>query len=167
MNNFVMIFICLLCFISGLLVAWYFTGHKYCIIIRNLRKENSKNRVLVRLFDIWMMADTKKKIDQFLFDKEIMSIVIYGMSTLGVRLFKRLENSDKVKVSYALDYNPQINVPGIEVYTPGSEKKENVDAVIVTAVFSFDEIKKMLLESGYKKIYAIDEMLYEILSNQV
>lgn len=164
MDNCLVIFVNMICFVLGLFAAWYFTGHKYCIIIRNLRKENVKNRLLVRLYDVWMMADTKKTIAQYLLEKEIKSVVIYGMSTLGVRLFKKLKNDNRVRVVYALDCNPQINIPGIKIYAPGNEKKEVVDAVIVTAVVSFDGIKKMLLENGYQKIYAIDEVLYEILS---
>lgn len=163
MNNYCVILIGLLCFAIGMIVAWYFTGRKYCNMIRNLRKENAKNRLLVRMFDIWMMADTKKTIEQYLIEKEVRSVVIYGMSTLGVRLFKRIEISGKVRVAYALDKNLQINIPGIKIYSPGNEKKEDVDAVIVTAVASFDGIKKMLLENGYYKIVAIDEILYEIL----
>lgn len=88
------------------------------------------------------------------------------MSFLGIRLFKKLENSDHIKVAYALDRNPEIQIPGIRIYMPGEENKENIDAVVVTAVTSFDVIKKELLIRGYDRIYAIDEILYELLIDQ-
>lgn len=167
MNIFLFILTGSICFALGLIIAWYATGHKYCLLIDNLRKENAKNRVILRLYDVWMMVDAREKtIDQLLLEKEIRTVVIYGMSFLGVRLFKKLENSNHVKVAYALDRNPLIGIPGIKIYVPGEEKNEDIDAVIVTAVTSFDVIKKELMARGYNRVYAIDEILYELLMDR-
>lgn len=154
------------CFIFGLLIAWFFTGHKYCLLINSLNREIAKNRVIVRLYDVWMMVDAEKKeIDQLLSEKDIKTVVIYGMSFLGIRLYKKLECSSKVNVVYAMDRDPQVELPGIKIYVPGEEENVDVDVVIVTAITSFDMVKKELSERGYDKICALDEILYELLSD--
>ena len=77
MNIFLFISTGCVCFILGLIAAWYFTGHKYCLLINNMVKENTKNRVILRLYDVWMMADAKgKAIDQFFLEKEIFETSI-------------------------------------------------------------------------------------------
>ena len=166
MNNCLFVLTGCICFMLGLIIAWYFTGHKYCLLINNLKKENAKNRIIVRLYDVWMMIDAEKKeIGQFLSKKEIKTVVIYGMSFLGIRLYKKLEGSE-VNVIYAMDRDPQVELPGIKIYVPGEEKIEDVDAVIVTAITSFDMIKKELSTRGYGNIYALDEILYEMIADK-
>lgn len=167
MDSFSFMLTGIVCFMFGLIISWYFTGHKYCLMINNIKKENAKNRLIVRLYDVWMMSEADgKEIEQFLLEKKIRTVAIYGMSFLGIRLFKKLENSKNVTVLYALDQDPQIELQGIKIYVPGEEENENTEAVIVTAITSFDMIKRELLVRGYTQIYALDEILYELLSHK-
>lgn len=151
----------------GLFLGWYFTGHRYCVQIKHLRALSEKYLMWVRLYDIWMMDDERgRTIENYLIARGSRDVAIYGMSYLGVRLCRRLKQSGIINVEYALDINPQIYLPDVKIYYPGSEKR-NVDSVIVTAIYSFDAIKDRLLQSGYKHVYAIDEILYDLLKDNV
>lgn len=149
----------------GFVLGWYFTGHKYCIQLKGLEHLLEKYLVWVRLYDVWMMDDARgKSIDQYLKSKGIESIAIYGMSYLGVRLCKRLEQNGIIKVAYAIDHNPQIQLPEMKIYHPGKEKR-SVDTVIVTSLYSYDAVRELLHQNGYKQIYAFDEILYDLLND--
>ncbi len=150
-------------FFIGLLLGWYFTGHKYCCEIKRYQRDKNKNLTLVRIYDIWMLNESNKKyIDDYLLSKGINNVAIYGISFLGARLFQKLKKNGKIKVAYILDQNPQIQLPEVKIFYPGKEKRK-VDVVIVTAIFSFDMIQQMLREYGYEKIYALDDILYDLL----
>lgn len=78
----------------------------------------------------------------FFEDNGYKSIAIYGMSYLGERLMDELKDSG-IEVRYAIDRNAENIYAGVEVKKPEDDLEE-VDAVIVTAVFFFDEIEEQL-----------------------
>ncbi len=159
--------ICLTALVSmgmGLIIGWYFTGHKYCIQLYRYKSISEKYLLFIRLYDVWMVNDAENHtIDQYLLERGIDSIAIYGMSHLGVRLYQRLRHNEVIKVEYALDQNPQVQLPDLEIYCPGKEERR-VDTVIVTALYAFDSIKRTLLENGYQKVLSLDEILYDMLA---
>ena len=83
--------ICLTALVSmgmGLIIGWYFTGHKYCIQLYRYKSISEKYLLFIRLYDVWMVNDAENHtIDQYLLERGIDSIAIYGMSHLGVRLY--------------------------------------------------------------------------------
>lgn len=162
------LFVCFIVVVSlalGYVSGWYFTGHKYCTQIESWKKVAEKYLTWVRLYDIWMINDAEgKTVEQYLKANEIENVAIYGMSYLGIRLCRRLKQSGIVNVEYALDCNPQMRLPEIETYYPGNETR-SVDTVIVTALYSFDAINDLLLQNGYKNVYALDEILYILFKN--
>lgn len=154
----------LVCMGMGLILGWYFTGHKYCTQVYKYKSISEKYLLFIRLYDVWMMNDAENHtIDQYLLERGIDSIAIYGMSHLGVQLYQRLKHSEVIKVEYALDRDPQMQLPDVEIYYPGKEERR-VDTVIVTALYTFDSIKKTLLENGYQRVFALDEILYDMLA---
>ena len=83
-----------------------------------------------------------KSLVDFFEDNGYKSIAIYGMSYLGERLMDELKDSS-IEVRYAIDRNAENIYAGVEVKKPEDDLEE-VDAVIVTAVFFFDEIEEQL-----------------------
>ena len=152
----------IVCAVVGAIFGWYFTGHKYCVQLNRSNEMIRKNREIIKIYDIWMMVNRSgKSVGLFLSNNKIKSIAIYGMAELGVRLYYELK--DNVEVKYAMDQNPQIQLPDLQIYKPGTEPNAGVDAVIVTALRSFDTVNSDLKKRGYKKVFALDEILYELL----
>ncbi len=116
---------------------------------------------IVRLYDMWVMANKNcNSIANILKEKGIKTIAIYGFASLGVRLFYELKESS-IKVVYGRDRNNAIKLPGLDIF---QEKPENieVDAIVVTALSHYDEIREKLLEEEYSTILALDDLLYQI-----
>jgi len=101
-------------------------------------------------------------IDGYLSRKNISSIAIYGMDCRGIRLFHELKDTSVI-IRYGVDRAPQTRIKGLDILHPDEMKKEDVDAVIVTAVFAFDEIQKNLKNKGFSKIISLDEILYDLI----
>lgn len=123
-----------------------------------------KYHFLFRLMTNWMALKQKKiNIGDFLNRKGYHIIAIYGMSHMGLRLLEELKESELV-VKYAIDKNIDnlcIDIKKALI----SDNLEKVDAVIVTAISSFNEIKEILKEKLDCPIISLEDLIYEIASN--
>mgnify|MGYP002509543375 CR=1 FL=1 len=92
----------------------------------------------------WMkLKENGGSIEQALKEKNIKSVAIYGMGDLGRHLVKDLENTN-IEVKYAIDRS-FFAISDIDIYEPESELP-NVDAVIVTPVCEYENIRRDLEE---------------------
>lgn len=90
----------------------------------------------------------------------IKTIAIYGMKELGELLYKEIENGD-IKVKYIIDMRKEEIVSDVPIYSP-EDKLPPVDAIIVTAITFFDEIRETLIDRiPESKIYNLEEMIFE------
>lgn len=148
--------------LTGIFFGGYWMGHKYCVKLMDSRHLVDKHLYMVRLYDIWMMTKQNgASIEKYLMDQNIYKIAIYGMSYMGIRLFHELRESS-VCVAYGIDRDLKIRIPELEIYHPDEVGKKEIDAIIVTAVYSFDSIEKSLKALGFSKIIAFDEILYDL-----
>ncbi len=110
---------------------------------RSLAKNfNDKYQLYYSVMDRWMENKQKGvEIQDFFESKNINTIAIYGMAELGCRLYEELKNS-KVKVLYGIDRAEEsTNELQIKrIY----EELPKVDAVVVTALLSYENIKQNL-----------------------
>ena len=149
--------------IVGALFGGYYMGHKYCLKLVASNIQMDKYIAIIRLYDAWMMVNKNSLgIAEYLNNKGIYNIAIYGMDYRGVRLFHELKDTS-VNVEYGVDRNPPARIMGLSIYHPDEMKKESVDAVIVTAVFSFDAIKMDLENRGITQVLALDDVIYGLL----
>lgn len=149
--------------VIGALFGGYYMGHKYCLKLVASNSQISKYMAIIRLYDAWMMANKNSKgIPGYLNDKNINNIAIYGMDNRGIRLFQELKGTS-VNVRYGVDRNPPMRIKGLDIYHPDNIEKGSVDAVVVTAIFSYDSIKKDLEARGFVCILALDEIIYDLL----
>ena len=85
-------------------------------------------------------------------------IAVYGYAEIGKLLCQELLGTS-VHVEYVMDKKvSRTGQEGLPIYVP-QKGLPQVDAVIVTAVYYFDEIKKELLEKGYKNIISFRMLL--------
>lgn len=85
-------------------------------------------------------------------------IAIYGMGHLGERLLDDLKQLDVI-VAYAIDQNADNLYSDVELVTP-EDNLEDVDAVIVTATFFYDEIEQKLSSKMDCPIVSLEDVLY-------
>lgn len=155
------IFLCILCVGVGAVTGGFYMGHKYSVELVNTRNIANKHLQMLGLYDMWMSLPHDAIIN-YLNEKKMHNIVIYGFATLGQRLYYELKDS-KINIVDVIDRNPRIKIPDVNVNnTITHDKNLVVNAVIVTAIFSFDSIKKKLEENGYTNVISLYEILYDI-----
>lgn len=87
------------------------------------------------------------------------NIIIYGMVEVGNRLFRKLEES-RVTVKYCMDSDAPVmdsNMKGVS-----EDSIEGVDAVVVTAMFAFDEIEEKLHKIVDCPVISLEEVVFGV-----
>lgn len=120
-----------------------------------------KNRMLYRYMNQWV-AQKQRGTDfsVFFVSQGIYSIAIYGMHYMGQRLYDELQGS-QVEIRYAIDRNANRKIEGIPIVVKRPDDDLGaVDAIVITSVFDFLEIKCDLVKKVNCPIISIEEMLF-------
>ena len=125
------------------------------------QKMSDKHLALFLLMNQWVKVKQEQKdIAQYLEKKGYKKIAIYGMSYVGERLFDELKDSG-IETAYAIDKKTDGIYAEIDVFAP-DDTLPAVDAVIVTPVFFFEEIKQTLSSQTKADILSLEDILYDI-----
>lgn len=129
--------------------------------IKQMKESGAKLYELYMAFDQWLQIHQKgKTLVEYFEQNKYKTIAIYGMKELGERLYDELKGSN-IKVNYIIDKNADQIYADVDVITP-DKKLEPVDAIVVTAIFYFDEIEEMLSEKVDYPIVSLEDILYEV-----
>ena len=79
---------------------------------------------------------------------------------MGNRLYDELKNSTEVTMKYAVDQNAASAYAEIEVIDK-DEDYEDVDVMVVTATFAFDEISEELSEKVNFPVVCLEDVVFE------
>lgn len=140
----------------------YKKGEEKCIDgtkYNYIEKRAEKFAKYFDLFDNWFrLKEQGESISERLVGLGYHKIVIYGMGKIGKHLLFDLQNSS-VEVRYAIDRNADyIDDWEVAVYRV-QDYIENVDAVIVTAIFDFENIRQEILKYYNCPIINLNELL--------
>lgn len=128
----------------------------------NVRRKSQKFVDYFELYDKWLAAkEENRNIASLLVNHGITKIAVYGGGKVGKHLLAELQDTD-VSIKYIIDRKSKIALEGnIPIYDLDSIEKagEKVDAVIVTAVFDFANIKENLEERITCPILSLNEVL--------
>ncbi|MDE7177480.1 MAG: hypothetical protein K2O59_06650 [Lachnospiraceae bacterium] len=109
----------------------------------------------------WMRAKQEgKSLAGYLKEKGYKNVAIYGLSYAGERLLDELRDNG-VEVKYAVDKKADPVYFDTEICRP-EEDLEAVDAMIVTAITFYDEIKIMLEEKLQCPILSLEDIIQEL-----
>ncbi len=98
-----------------------------------------------------------KTLSDYFVKEKLSRIAIYGTKELGISLYKELEDTD-IEVAYFIDKSNLIEMNGITTIAPCEIKP--VDAIVVTAVHYFFEIKKELSDITDARIISIEDVVF-------
>lgn len=134
------------------------------ILDKEIKKENDlseKHLSLFLMMNQWVKVKQERKELADYFSKEgYEKIAIYGMSYAGETLLSELRDTE-IKVAYAIDRNAGSIYGDLDI-VPIEDIHDEVDAVIVTAITFFDEIKEKLMDKVSCPIISLEDVLYEI-----
>ncbi|MDD3141070.1 MAG: hypothetical protein PHX08_19160 [Lachnospiraceae bacterium] len=126
-----------------------------------IEKKVDKFKNYYSMLNQWLLLkqDGKSLADYFA-DKGIKTIAIYGMGEMGNRLYDELKQTE-IKVMYGIDKEASSVYSELEVIEC-EEISEGVDAIVVTAVFAFEEISEELKHKVSFPIISLEEVVYSI-----
>lgn len=109
----------------------------------------------------WMRTKQEgKSVAAYLGEKGYKTVAVYGLSYAGERLLDELRDNG-IEVKYAVDQKADPVYFDTEICRP-EEDLEEVDAVIVTAITFFDEIRVMLEEKLQCPILSLEDIIQEL-----
>lgn len=131
-------------------------------IIQSNNVTISKNIEFYHLMAQWVkLKQNGKSIEEYLQKNHCQTIAIYGMDIVGKILVEELRETS-IDIMYLIDQNNKIVVNGYKLLNP-KDNLPPVDAVIVTPIYYYEDIKKMLSEKLDTNIISIKHMIDEIL----
>lgn len=120
------------------------------IMVKNQRMLECMNNILA-------LKQRNRSLLEFFQNNSIKEVAIYGFYYLGQRLLAELNETDIV-VKYIIDRDHSfhsVNVP----FKFMDEELESVDAVIITPIFEFYNIKKQLKDRLQSQFISIEDII--------
>lgn len=146
---------------AGVAVSAATVGKKKSEKINKKQQLANKHLAIMKVYDEWLnVRQDGKSLVQYFEKQGYKNIAIYGMSYLGERLVKELQDSD-VKVQYGIDKNAENIYSSVEVMNLSGDLPK-VDVIVVTAVFFFDEIEEELAGMVDCPIISLEDIVYEV-----
>lgn len=139
------------------------TNYKKEREIAYCRKSAEKALREMKLFEQWLFVrQDDKRISDYFQKRNIHTIAIYGMGNIGERLYDELRDGD-VTVKYAIDQKGKRICSDIDVISnPDSSMLEKVDAIVVTTVHCFEEVRRKISAKTNILVLSLEEILYEV-----
>ena len=124
-------------------------------------KNVQKYRQFYKLLLCWIKKiQNQKSIIEYLQKQNLNKITVYGYGDVGKLLYNELINTNIV-VTEILDKRDIRTENNLVIKKP-QDGNRDVDAIIVTAIYYFDEIKKELCQLGYKNIISLQKLVEEM-----
>jgi len=121
----------------------------------NLKKFEAFYRLLVTWVE--MKQEGKSLAEYFEFNN-IKTIAIYGMKELGERLVRELEDSE-IEIKYVIDQNID-NINTILKKVKPDDELEQVDAIVVTAIYYYQDIEEKMSSKVECEIISLEDVVY-------
>lgn len=125
------------------------------------KRQSDKYEQALLMTNRWLkVKQEQKSLEKYFLDKGYCTIAIYGMNYIGIRLYDELKESS-IEVLYGIDKNSASAEAGIPIYSP-EDSLGRVDAVVVTPVYYYEEIKQDLAGKISVPILSINDVLFGI-----
>lgn len=126
---------------------------------KNIVESHAKYRSYFRILNQWMrLKEKNESLEKYFVENHFRTIAIYGMGVMGKHLAEELNNSDKVKIVYGIDKAADMITCPFRMLKI-EEELPYVDAIIVTAILEFDDIRDKIREKMDCPIISLEEVL--------
>lgn len=126
-----------------------------------VQKNTQKYLTYFQMMSQWIkVKQDGKNLASYFEKKEYKRIAIYGMSYAGERLSEELKNTE-IEVKYGIDKNADNLYDTVEIFSLQDDLSE-VDAVVVTPISSFHEIKEELRQKLDCAIISLRDIIYAV-----
>lgn len=128
--------------------------------LRNLQGDALKFQMQFRMMGKWVELEQKGiSLPDYFRKRGYRNIAIYGMGLSGLTLYNELKGTD-IAVAYAIDRNKEEVPNEVDVYLP-KDTLPDADAIIVSAVASFEEIAQLLKGKVECPVISLEDIIYQ------
>lgn len=140
-------------------VTGFFLGGKALVgMINDYKMRMERNSSNMMLLNDWMeFLYAGGSIEQYFQKHGYKRVMIYGNGYIGQRLFQALEGTD-IEVAAIMDRANSSDSEAEGILIGVDSEIPEIDCVVVTPVFCFDEIYQMLNGKTGKPVISIDEL---------
>ena len=125
-----------------------------------IAEEYYRTNVKFGMLHKWIKLNQKgKKLNDFFCKNGYKTIAIYGMGDLGKLLLAEIQDSN-INVAYGIDQNSSLSSSSMPVFSL-KDALPSVDAIIVSPVYYFDDIKYKLSEKVNCPIISMYDLFYD------
>lgn len=135
-----------------------------------VKKETDMKKRYCQYYELtnkWLINKNEgKDLKNFMKENNYNTVAIYGRGTLGELCYEEVKRTG-TKIAYFIDKNAEELYSRLNelpvITTDKIKEQENVDAVIITPVYNFDEIKENLADVyDEEKIISLEDVIYSI-----
>lgn len=120
-----------------------------------------KFKAYYELLNHWLSLRNKGiSVEEYFVNNNYRNIAIYGMGELGTRLYEELKEG-RICIKYAIDQNGGIPNSDLQIYDMNDELEE-VDLIVVSAIFDYSAIEVQLQKKGNFKIVSLDSVIFSL-----
>ncbi len=128
---------------------------------KKIYDKSQKHFELFRMMSQWVKVKQEgKNLSSYFESNGYKKIAVYGMSYAGETLINELQDTG-IEVAYGIDKNADFISTDINVVS-ADDSLEEVDAIIITAITFFAEIKEKLSEKVDCPILSLEDVLYGV-----
>ena len=129
--------------------------------IKETQEKSDKHLALFLMMNQWVkLKQAGKSLTEYFEWEGYRQIAVYGMHYAGETLVEELAGSN-IEVKYGIDRNADQIYTDLLVVTPDSDL-EKVDAVVVTSIQFFEEIKESLSVKIDCPIISLEEIIHQM-----
>ncbi len=129
-------------------------------VIKTKEDKIDKFRNYYDVLNHWMeLKQGGKSLEEFFIRNNYRTIAIYGMGEMGCRLYSELMDSS-IEVKYAIDQKADTAFTELKVVTI-DEELEDVDVIVVSATFAFDDVKHRLSELVNCPVVSLEDVVFK------
>lgn len=142
-------------FVTGIVSAWAILGKAQ----EEYGNKVDKFKSYYYLMNQWLsLKNNGGTVEKYFSENNIRTVALYGMGEVGNRLYEELKG--KIEVKYAIDKNCFGQYEELEVKRISDDLQE-VDAVVVTIPFAYEEIMVEISDKFSCPIISIEDIVYE------
>lgn len=145
--------------LAGAIIGVVAVGKTLSEKVNKYANMSKKHLTLFLMMNQWVKVKQEgKNLAAYLKKKGYRNIAVYGMSYAGETLVNELKDTD-IKVIYGIDKNAASIYANMDIVSMDNDLKK-VDAIVVTAITFFDQIKKELSEKIDCPVISLEDILY-------
>lgn len=143
--------------ITGTIAGGIFVGKTCSKTIALKTDKINKFKSYYNMLNLWLILKQQgKTLEQYFADNGYKTIAIYGMGEMGNRLYDELKGSS-IRIAYVIDQEAG-RYTEIASRSP-KDQLDDVDVIVVTAVFAFEEIKNNIRTKASCPIVSLEDIV--------